>query len=246
MSHQRPVYVIDHDLGSRRSLASFLGGIGAEAWPFESGAEFLAILDHLMPACILLDVDGPEPCGLEVMAELMGRGCGWPVVAMSGRQDVSVAVEAMKLGALDFLEKPVRGDALAAALAPAWAALRRSIEASEVRRMAQERVARLTPREVDISMALFSGQPNKAVAHEFGISVRTVEMHRAHIMAKLGVKNLAEAAVLAAQAGLVLTSSSGAAPAPPPGPAYIPAARPRVVPMPRAPLARRLPFRSAH
>ena len=245
MSHQRPVYVIDHDLGSRRSLATFLAGIGAEAWPFESGAEFLAILDHLMPACILLDVDGADPCGLEVMAALTARGCTWPVVAISGRRDVAVAVEAMKLGALDFLEKPVRGDTLAGALAPAWAALRRSVEASEARRMAQERVARLTAREVDISMALFSGQPNKAVAHEFGISVRTVEMHRAHIMAKLGVKNLAEAAVLAARAGLVLTSSSAPAPARS-GPAYSPVARPAVLSPPRTAIPRRLPFRSAH
>jgi DNA-binding CsgD family transcriptional regulator len=112
--------------------------------------------------------------------------------------------------------------------------------------MAQERVARLTPREVDISMALFSGQPNKAVAHEFGISVRTVEMHRAHIMTKLGVKNLAEAAVLAAQAGLVLTSSSAPDAAPPRGAPYPPLPRPRVVQLPRAAMPRRLPFRSAH
>jgi two-component system, LuxR family, response regulator FixJ len=244
MSHQRPVYVIDHDLGCRRSLATYLAAIEAEAWPFESGAEFLQILDHLMPACILLDVDGPDPSGLAVMAELAGRGCGWPVVAMSGRPDVAVAVEAMKLGALDFLEKPVGTDKLAAALAPAWAALRRSVEASESRRLARERVARLTAREVDISMALFSGRPNKAVAHEFGISVRTVEMHRAHIMAKLGVKNLAEAAVLAAQAGLVLTPSSAPTAAPGGSPF---AAVPRVVPpLPRALMPRRLPFRSAH
>ena len=133
-----------------------------------------------------------------------------PVVALSARREVALAVETMKLGALDFLEKPVSAPALAAALAPAWKALEISVEESEARRSAQERVARLTAREVDISMALLGGWPNKTVAHEFGISVRTVEMHRAHIMAKLGVRSLAEVALLATQAGLDLKRTSTA------------------------------------
>jgi two-component system response regulator FixJ len=245
MSHQRPVYVIDPDLGSRRSLATLLTAMGAEAWPFGDGAEFLQILDHLLPACILLDVDARNPPGGEVMAELARRGCEWPVVAMSGRPDVATAVEAMKRGALDFLPKPVGQEALGAAMAPAWDSLRQSIETSEVRRMAQERVARLTSREVDISMALFTGEPNKAVAHQLGISVRTVEMHRAHIMAKLGVKNLAEAAVLAAQAGLVLAGPrlACASPVPPRGAAI---GQRKAAAMARTLLPRRLPLRSAH
>jgi DNA-binding CsgD family transcriptional regulator len=82
------------------------------------------------------------------------------------------------------------------------------VEEGEARRCAQERVARLTPREVDIALALLSGRPNKGVAHEFGISVRTVEMHRAHIMAKLGVKSLAEAALIASRAGLSATRAN--------------------------------------
>ncbi|HEY5722604.1 MAG TPA: LuxR C-terminal-related transcriptional regulator [Allosphingosinicella sp.] len=203
MSHQRTVYVIDRDLESRRSLSVHLGLTGAEAWPFAGGAEMLAILDHLMPACVLLDVDGSDPHGLEVLRELGERRPGWPVVAVSSRDEVALAVEVMKLGALDFLVKPVGAAALAAAFAPAWAALHRSIEEYKVRGLAQERVARLTAREVDISLALLSGRPNKTVAHDLGISVRTVEMHRAHIMAKLGVRSLAEAAVLATQAGLI-------------------------------------------
>ena len=202
MSHHRTVYVIDRDLEARRSLAAQLGMIGVEAWPFAGGAELLAILDHLAPACVLLDVDGSEPHGLDLLRELRDRRPDWPVVAVSARDEVGLAVEAMKLGALDYLVKPVGAGALAAALTPAWGALQRSIEESEVRRCAQERVARLTAREVDISLALLGGRPNKTVAHELGISVRTVEMHRAHIMAKLGVRSLAEAAVLATQAGL--------------------------------------------
>ena len=202
MSHHRTVYVIDRDPEARRSMTGHLGMIGAEAWPFSGGAELLAIFDHLMPACVLLDVDGSAPSGLDILRELGDRRPAWPVVAVSARDEVAVAVQAMKLGAMDFLVKPVGAAALASALAPAWAARQRSMEESEVRRQAQERVARLTAREVDISLALLGGRPNKKVAHELGISVRTVEMHRAHIMAKLGVRSLAEAAVLATQAGL--------------------------------------------
>jgi len=202
MSHQRTVYVVDRDLASRRALTAHLARIGAEAWPFAGGAEFLDILDHLMPACVLLDMDVAAPSGLEVIAELGHRRPGWPVVAMSAAPEVTVAVEAMKLGALDFLEKPVEAAGLAAALLPAWTSLEKSLEASETQRLAGERLGRLTPRELDIALALFAGHSNKAVAHLLGISVRTVEMHRAHIMAKLGVKTLAEAAVLATQARL--------------------------------------------
>ncbi|MFN3388170.1 MAG: response regulator transcription factor [Allosphingosinicella sp.] len=204
MSHQRMVYLIDRDLETRRSLSLHLASLGAEAWPFASGSEFLEIASHLTPACILLDMDMPGTSGLDVMAELARRGIEWPVVAMSGCRDIGPAVEAMKRGAIDFLEKPVDMTVLAGALVPALEALARMVEAQEARRAAQERIARLTAREVDISLALFSGQANKAVAHDFGISVRTVEMHRAHIMAKLGVRSLAEAAVIATQAGLDL------------------------------------------
>lgn len=210
MSHQRMVYLIDHDLETRRSLSLHLAALGAEAWPFASGAEFLEIASHLMPACILLDMDMPGTSGLDVMAELGRRGIEWPVVAMSGCREIAPAVEAMKRGAVDFLETPVDVTLLAGALVPALEALARMIEAQDARRTAQERMARLTAREVDISLALFSGQANKAVAHEFGISVRTVEMHRAHIMAKLGVRSLAEAAVLATQAGLDLAPPASA------------------------------------
>ena len=202
MSHQRTVYVVDDDLETRRSLTINLASIGAEAWPFGGGGEFLEIFGHLMPGCILLDLDAED--GLEVLAALVRRETGWPILAMSAEPRVEVAVKAMKLGALDFLEKPVDATKLAAALLPAWTALEASLEQGEARRVAQDRLARLTARELDISLGLFAGRSNKAVAHELGISVRTVEMHRAHIMAKLGVKSIAEAAVMATHAGLAI------------------------------------------
>jgi two-component system, LuxR family, response regulator FixJ len=200
MSHQRTVYLVDHDLETRRSLTINLASIGAEAWPFGAGGEFLEIIGHLMPGCVMLDLDAPD--GMDVLVALVRRESGWPILAMSAEPNVEIAVEAMKLGALDFLEKPVAASKLATALIPAWTTLETSLEKREARRRAQERLGRLTPREIDISLALFGGRSNKTVAHDFGISVRTVEMHRAHIMAKLGVRSLAEAAVMATHAGL--------------------------------------------
>jgi two-component system response regulator FixJ len=202
MAHQRTVYVVESDVEIRRSLVINLASVGAEAWPFGGGAEFLEIFGHLMPGCVLLDMDASD--SLDVLAALVQRETRWPILAMSGRPDVTLAVEAMKLGALDFLEKPVDPPKLAAALLPAWAALEESLVQGAAKRVAQERLARLTVRELDISLALFSGRSNKTVAHDLGISVRTVEMHRAHIMTKLGVKSIAEAAVMATHAGLTI------------------------------------------
>jgi two-component system, LuxR family, response regulator FixJ len=205
MSHHRRVYVVARDIEVRRLLTRYVGGLGAEAWPFAGGGDFLKILEHLEPACVLLDMDVGDVAGLEILGELAVRNLGWPVIAMSAREDLHLAIEAMKLGALDFLSLPPNRELLALALAPAWKALDQAIEAGASRRQAQERLGRLTAREIDVSLALLNGGSNKKIAYEFGISVRTVEMHRAHIMAKLGVRSLAEAAVLATQAGLDLT-----------------------------------------
>jgi two-component system response regulator FixJ len=148
----------------------------------------------------------------------------------------------MKLGARDYLQKPLAQDRLSAALAAAWPALERSMRDAEVRSTAQSRIARLTPREADIALALLGGQGNKGVAHDLGISVRTVEMHRANVMTKLGVKSLAEAAVLATQAGLL------APPPPPIGAAPLPRRSlpaVRALPVPARRAAEDFPFRRA-
>ena len=214
MSHHRRVYVVARDKEVRRLLSQYVGGVGAEAWPFPGGADFLKILDHLEPACVLLDLDVDDVGGVEVLGELASRNSGWPVIAMSAREELQLAIEAMKLGAIDFLRLPPSREVLTLALAPAWKMLEEAVAASATRREAQERLARLTAREVDVSLALLNGGSNKTIAHEFGISVRTVEMHRAHIMAKLGVRSLAEAALLATQAGVDLSRRLATAPAP--------------------------------
>lgn len=202
MSHQRTVYLIDDDAALRRSLSSQLAAHGVEVWPFASGAEFVAMLGHLKPSCLLIDMEMPRMSGLAVLAELARQDLDWPAIALSSRGELPVAIDAMKLGAVDFLTKPLVQDAVEAALDLAFDSFERTLEATLARQEAQERVARLTPREIDIGLALLRGMANKNAAHELGISVRTVEMHRAHILEKLAVKSLAEAAVLMTQAGL--------------------------------------------
>jgi two-component system response regulator FixJ len=204
MSHHRRVYVVAREKEIRRLLTQHVARVGAEAWPFAAGTDFLKMLEHLEPACVLLDLDVGDMAGLEILVEMTARNIGWPVVAMSAREELQLAIEAMKLGAIDFLRLPPSAEVLALALAPAWKALEQAVAASAARREAQERLARLTAREVDVSLALLNGGSNKTIAYQFGISVRTVEMHRAHIMAKLGVRSLAEAALLATQAGIDL------------------------------------------
>ena len=200
MSHQRTVYLIDDDPGDRHSLAFQLGNFGIEAWPFAGGADFLASLPHLRPECIVLSMEVPQQSGLQLMGELLRRGVDWPVIAVSAAPELRIAVEAMKLGAIEFLAKPVDVEALLAALGEASLVLEHSVLASEKRRSAEDRVACLTPRERDISLALVRGQANKMTAHQLGISVRTVEAHRANIMMKLGVRSLAELVLLITEA----------------------------------------------
>lgn len=245
MSHQRTVYLIDDDPTDRHSLAFQLGNFGIEAWPFVSGTDFLGSLAHLQPQCIILSMEVPQQGGLQFMAELLRRGIDWPVIALSRSCELRTAVEAMKLGAIDFLAKPIDIEALLSALGQGSLTLEQAIRASEARRTAEERVACLTARELDISLALVRGQANKVVAHQLGISVRTVEAHRANIMVKLGVRSLAEMVLLVTQAGLGFTQPAARPPE------ALPPRRPitgggTVAPFPAAPSAfRRPPTRAA-
>jgi FixJ family two-component response regulator len=205
MSHQRNVYLVDDGSTDRKMISAQLTAFGVETWSFTGGAEFLEMLDHLPPACVLLDLHMPGVGGLNVLAELIRRHVDWPVIALSDRDGLQPAVSAMKLGAIDFLMKPVDQDLLGSALSFGRSLLRRSAELREARLAAEKKVARLTPRERDIALALLDGHSNKRAAFELGISVRTVEMHRAHIMAKLNAKSLADAALLLVQAGVAPT-----------------------------------------
>jgi two-component system response regulator FixJ len=203
MSHQQTVYLVDPDPQDRHALAFQLGNLGVEAWPFASGTDFLEALGHLRPECVILSMEVPQG-GLQLMSELLLRGIDWPVIALSRGGDVRAAVEAMKLGACDFLARPFEIEALLAGLALASLTLKNRMESNETRELAEKRVACLTARELDISLALSRGYANKTVAHELGISVRTVEAHRSNVMMKLGVRSLPELVLLLTRAGLSL------------------------------------------
>jgi two-component system response regulator FixJ len=192
--------VVDDDRDVRRSISFMLAAGNLQSRPFASGSDLIGALPELQPGSLLLDIRMPEMDGFQVMAELAQRSIEWPVIVMTGHGEVSVAVRAMKLGAIDFLEKPFREDMLRSSLDRAFTLLGERGERSSKKRAAQERVAALSARERDVLRGLMGGHANKILAQQLGISLRTVEMHRANMMERLKVGSLAEALTLAVQA----------------------------------------------
>jgi FixJ family two-component response regulator len=198
----RSVYVVDDDRNVRLMLSYMLGEASLNSRPFASGSDFLAALPDLEPGCVLLDVRMPDMDGLQVMAELARRSVDWPVVFMTGHGEVPIAVDAMKLGAIDFLQKPFSEEALLACFERGFALLDQRSAAAGRRADAVERVGHLTSREREVLQGLLAGLSNKLIADRLGISLRTVEMHRGNMMDRLGVDNLAEALTLAMEGGV--------------------------------------------
>jgi two-component system response regulator FixJ len=194
------VHVVDDDRDVRLSISFMLGAVGFESRPFASGQDFIDALADLPPGAILLDIRMPEMDGFQVMSELAARGIDWPVVVMTGHGEVAIAVRAMKLGAIDFIEKPFGEEILLSSLHRAFELLKDRGEKTERKRAARGRVGVLTARELEVLQGLMAGLPNKLLARRLGISLRTVEMHRANMMERLQVSSLAEALTLAVQA----------------------------------------------
>ncbi|HEX8194420.1 MAG TPA: LuxR C-terminal-related transcriptional regulator [Allosphingosinicella sp.] len=221
----RTVYLIDDQSSSRRDLIARLGDLDLETWPFAAAAQFTSLLPQLQPAPLLLSMDlEPGGAGLAILDEMAASGRQWPVVAFGTDADMRTAVEAMKRGAVDFLAMPVPAPQFAAAVEAALALLDEAAGERALREDAQARLAALTPRELEVVRALVGGMGNKTAAHRLGLSVRTVEMHRSRLLRKLGVRSLAEAAILVAYSDLgarrpalgVRRGASEAAPAPHP------------------------------
>jgi two-component system response regulator FixJ len=198
----RIVYVVDDDRNVRLMTSYMLTGAELNSYPFASGADFLSALPDLKPGCVLLDVRMPDMDGIAVIAELVRRGNEWPVVFMTGHGDVPIAVEAMKLGAIDFLQKPFKEEALLACFERGFDMLESRSQATARHADACARIEQLTTRETEVLQGLLGGLANKLIADRLGISLRTVEMHRGNMMDRLGVDNLAEALTLAMEAGL--------------------------------------------
>lgn len=198
----RTVHLVDDDEAIRRSASFMLRTSGYLVKTYASGVELLALGKAVLPGCILLDVRMPDMDGLEVQAALKEMGVLLPVIVMTGHGDVNVAVQAMKAGAVDFIEKPFEKSVLLGAIEEGLARIeqagRRQARADEAR----VRLEALTPREADVLQGLVRGHPNKTIAYDLGISPRTVEIHRANLMIKLGVASLSEALRIAFAAGM--------------------------------------------
>ena len=192
-SEQRVVHLVDDDAAIRRSVGFLLKTSGHRVESYESGTDLLRASSHLNDGCILLDIRMPGMDGLEVQQALREKGVGLPVIIMTGHGDVSLAVKAMKAGAVDFIEKPFEKDALLGSLEEAYRRLTRKEATADRMRDAEVKLQALTPRERDVLQGLAQGLPNKTIAYDLGISPRTVEIHRANLMTKLGVRSLSEA-----------------------------------------------------
>lgn len=199
---KKRVYVVDDDRMTRRALTFSLSTAGFEALAFISGQDFLDALDSLLPGCVLLDIRMPDLDGLSVLRRIGERAGRFPVVIITGHGDIETAVRAMKLGARDFLEKPIPDAALLEVLENVFALLPVLAAADAEREQAMTSIANLTPRERQLLRALMTGLPNKTAAQLLNISVRTIEMHRSNLMHRLGAGSLAGAIRIAILAGL--------------------------------------------
>lgn len=204
MADRRLIHIVDDEEAIRRSASFMLktSGFNVETWA--SGVAFLKEARHAAPGCVLLDVRMPEMDGLEVQQQLAERGIAMPVVVLTGHGDISIAVRAMKAGAVDFLEKPFEKARLLDAIEAAFERLENRAGRAERAQDAATAIAALTAREREVLEGLAKGLPNKTIAYDLGISSRTVEVHRANVMSKLDVRSLSEALRIAFSAGLGL------------------------------------------
>src|SRR5947209_15607278 len=190
---ERVVHLVDDDAAVRRSVGFMLKTSGHRVESYESGDEILKLSTKLDEGCILLDIRMPGMDGLEVQQALQEHGVSLPVIIMTGHGDVSLAVRAMKAGAVDFIEKPFDKDALLASLEEGYRRLSRLGATDDRKRDAAIRLQALTARERDVLDGLAKGLPNKTIAYDLGISSRTVEIHRSNLMTKLSVRSLSDA-----------------------------------------------------
>jgi two-component system response regulator FixJ len=206
--HETPlVHVVDDDEAVRRSVAFALKTSGFQVRTYESGSEILKEAPNLEAGCIVLDIRMPGMDGLEVQEALKSKGVTLPVVIMTGHGDVSLAVRAMKAGAIDFIEKPFEKAVLLSAIEHGMGRLKQSATTLKDADEAATRLQLLTAREREVLDGLAKGLPNKSIAYDLGISPRTIEVHRANLMAKLEVKSLSDALriAFAAEANRSLT-----------------------------------------
>lgn len=200
------IYVIDDDDAVRLSLQFMLKSAGIPALTFESAKAFLAVLPQVTSGCIVTDVSMPEMTGIELLRHVTKTHPEIPVIVITGHGDISLAVEAMKIGAVDFLEKPFDGQQVLTAVRSAL-----SREANTGKRKAevmgiQDKIAALSNRERQVLEGLVAGSANKNIAFDLGISPRTVEIYRANLMTKMAANSLSDLVRMAMMAGIMADS----------------------------------------
>lgn len=196
------VYIVDDDEAVRDSLSLLLEASGFTARSFASARELLAAASSLRPGVVISDIQMPEMDGLQLQQRLNELRCSFPLIVMTGHGDVPLAVQALKAGALDFIEKPFAADAILNVAVAALDRLAAQADEEPLATMASARLALLTPREREVLEGLLAGLPNKSIAYDLAISPRTVEIHRARVMAKMDARSLSELVQLSLAAGI--------------------------------------------
>jgi two-component system response regulator FixJ len=202
VSDKRLVHVVDDEEAIRRSLDFLLRNAGFEVAKWADGEAFIKGVGREDRSCVLLDVRMPGMNGLQVQAAMARQGINLPVIVLTGHGDITTAVQAMRAGAVDFLEKPFERERLLAALETGFTRLEDRRTKLEHEQWATTQIAGLTEREREVLDGLACGYPNKTIAYDLGISSRTVEVYRANVMTKLGVRNFADVLRVAFAAGM--------------------------------------------
>lgn len=184
------VHIVDDDPAIRDSLRMLVESADMAARVYPDAETFLAMADLIDPGCVVADVRMPGMSGIDLLRAMRGRGIAIPLIVISGHADVAMAVEALKEGASDFLEKPFDDNAFLRSIHEALECGRRTITQRRLRAEIEARAQTLTPREWEVMARVVSGMPNKVVAADLGISVRTVEIHRARVMEKMEAESL--------------------------------------------------------
>jgi len=196
------IHVVDDDMTFRQSLEALLEADGFKTATYASGRAILDVVSQLTEGCILLDIQMPGMDGLELQSRLRELGIRLPVIVMTGQGDVPTAVRAMKAGAVDFIEKPFGEVPLLAAIETALSAVTARTSGEQSASEAVARIATLSPRERQVLEGIVLGRASKVIAYDLGISLRTVEVHRARMLERLGTRSVAAAIRLAVMAGL--------------------------------------------
>lgn len=198
----RHAYLVDHDRDVRRTTILSLRNAGFECRAFASGWDLIETAAELVPGVVLLELQMPDRDALVIMAQLEQDGVDWPVIVMSADANVMTAVQAMKLGAADFLQKPFDQDVLLAAVELGLEGMLARRGRAKSALQAQRRLEMLRPRELQVLQGLLDGFQTREIAQRLDLSTRTVEMHRANMMDRLGTQTLAAALALAMSGGM--------------------------------------------